>query len=306
MRSTIAKFLCPGALVALGSALAVISPAAGQESVVERNISVEVVVSAERQKVWETLTTTEGVTSFLAPAAQIELRSGGPYEVYFLTDAPEGQRGSEGCRVLSFVEGRMLSFTWNSPPKLLDSRIRRTFVVIELDDADAGKTRVRLTNGGYGAGSDWDEAFAYFSRAWPAVMSNLQKRFESGPLFSDEQKVSLKRTARGEFIYLIRPTREDFFSTGPTAEEQKLISEHFAYLKQLLAEDRLVMAGRAHGDAVYPGEGMVRLELDAPGIVVFRAADEAEARRVLEGDPAVKAGVFKGRVHRFGLALLRP
>ena len=30
-----------------------------------------------------------------------------------------------------------------------------------------------------------------------------------------------------------------------------------------------------------------------PGIVLFRAVDEAEARQIMERDPAVKAGVFQ-------------
>ena len=46
------------------------------------------------------------------------------------------------------------------------------------------------------------------------------------------------------------------------------------------------------------------LELPPPGIVVFKARTDAEAKRILENDPAVAAGVFKGRINAFTLAYL--
>ena len=45
---------------------------------------------------------------------------------------------------------------------------------MELPDS---RTEVTLRNFGYGVGEDWDKAKAYFTRAWPAVMANLEKRF---------------------------------------------------------------------------------------------------------------------------------
>ena len=154
----------------------------------ERSINAAVVVPAKRAEVWKALTTTEGATTFFAPAANIELRAGGPYEIYFIPDAPAGSRGGEGCRVLSFVPERMLSISWNAPMKFLERRGGRTFVVFELADTEDGHTKVTLTNGGYGHGPKWDDTFTYFSNAWPSVLENLKKRFEDGPRFSEDQK----------------------------------------------------------------------------------------------------------------------
>ena len=30
-------------------------------------------------------------------------------------------------------------------------------------------------------GGEWDKAYDYFSKAWPYLLGNLKKRFESGP-----------------------------------------------------------------------------------------------------------------------------
>jgi len=38
--------------------------------------------------------------------------------------------------------------------------------------------------------------------------------------------------------------------------------------------------------------------------VIFRAEDEAEARKIFEDDPAVRAGVFKGEFYPYSVALV--
>jgi len=58
-----------------------------------RVLSKEIIVDAPRAEVWKRWTTVEGVTSFFAREAHLELRTGGAFEMIFLPDAPEGHRG---------------------------------------------------------------------------------------------------------------------------------------------------------------------------------------------------------------------
>jgi uncharacterized protein YndB with AHSA1/START domain len=147
-------------------------------------IHTEVVVSAPVSEVWHCWTTSEGIGSFLTNA-HVELRIGGPFEIYFGgADVPEGQRGSEGCKVLSYEPERMLSFSWNAPPKFGPLREERTWVVVRLESEAAG-TKVTLTHLGFAeraaeAPADrekWGEVRAYFSHAWPSVLAALQGHF---------------------------------------------------------------------------------------------------------------------------------
>jgi hypothetical protein len=39
-----------------------------------------------------------------------------------------------------------------------------------------------LHHTGWGEGGEWDQAYAYFDRAWGNVLANLKKRFETGPV----------------------------------------------------------------------------------------------------------------------------
>ncbi|TVQ32068.1 MAG: hypothetical protein EA376_07020 [Phycisphaeraceae bacterium] len=265
-----------------------------------RVIELDRIIEAPRAEVWKAFTTVEGVTSFFSPRAKVELRMGGAYELHFAPDAPEGTRGSEGCRVLSFVEGEMLSFTWNAPPNLPEARWRRTFVVLRFDDAEEGKTRLRITHGGWDAseGEQWDRAFAYFSQVWGFVVDHLDRRFSDGP-FMRAGSGEFEGPEPRPFVYFIHPAREGMIETM-TDEERSIINEHAAYVRSLLASGVLMLAGPSLDPAWTPrGENAVALEIPAPGIVVFTAPNEAAAREIMENDPAVRAGVFKAQLNEF-------
>jgi uncharacterized protein YndB with AHSA1/START domain len=105
------------------------------------------------------------------PAATIDLRVGGIYELLFQPEAPAGSRGSEQCKILSYVPDRLLSFTWNTPVHL-GLAAAQTWVVLEFVATEIG-TELRLTHCGFGAGADWDHAKTYFAKAWRRVLHRL-------------------------------------------------------------------------------------------------------------------------------------
>ncbi len=58
----------------------------------------------------------------------------------------------------------------------------------------------------------------------------------------------------------------------------------------MLADGRLTLAGRTQEEIPF-------------GIVIFEA--ETEARAIMEGDPAVQAGVMSATLHPYRVALIR-
>ena len=161
------------------------SPAMAQTGaapmVAERAIDREVVVRATLGEAWAAWTTREGITSFFAPAAVIDARVGGAFQIHFDPGAPAGSRGADDMRFMALQPKKMLSFDWNAPPSLPEARQQRTFVVVRFSPVDAQNTRVTLHHTGWGDGGEWDKAYTYFDRAWTQVMASLKKRFESGP-----------------------------------------------------------------------------------------------------------------------------
>jgi len=145
-----------------------------------RAIVKEAKVNAAADEAWSCWTSSEGMAQWWATDSRIELRPGGFFELYFLADAPDGSKGSDGCRILSYLPGRMLSFTWNSPPHLPTTRQRHTWVVIEFTPEDRG-TRVRLSHIGWPEqgwdDAEWQQTFDYFDRAWGSVIERFEKHF---------------------------------------------------------------------------------------------------------------------------------
>lgn len=255
-------------------------------------IKVEQIINAPVDQVWKKWTTSEGITSFLERPAMIELKQGGAFEIYFAPDAPEGTRGSEGCKVLSWLPERMLSITWNAPPKYPNVRNgdRRAFVVVWLDAIDPVTTRVRLTHDGWPtaeeAGSladEWKGTHEYFEKAWPNVLQALAASFSTLEDFPDP---------KAGWVYLITGLgRPDLIETM-TEEEKAIFGRHAAYIADLTAKGTVALAGPC-------------TDMKGPGIVVFQAANEPAARAIMEGDPAVKAGLFITELHPMRLSFVR-
>jgi uncharacterized protein YndB with AHSA1/START domain len=158
-----------------------VAAAAGLAQAAERAIDKSVEIAATLDQAWDAWTTREGIVSFFAPDAKIEPRVGGAFQIYVDPGAPAGSRGADEMRFMALQPKKMLSFDWNAPPHLAEARAQRTFVVVRFEPVDDKTTRVSLHHTGWGSGGQWDQAHAYFDRAWGNVLANLKKRFEQGP-----------------------------------------------------------------------------------------------------------------------------
>jgi uncharacterized protein YndB with AHSA1/START domain len=177
----------------LVTAVALVLVLAGAVHAAERSIDKEVTVKAGLDEAWAAWTTREGIVSFFAPDAVIDARPGGAFHIHIDPLARAGARGADDMRYLALQPKSMLSFDWNAPPHLPQARKQRTFVVLRFEKIDERSTRVRLHHTGWGDGGEWDQAYAYFDKAWASVLANLQKRFESGPVDWTEWMAQLRK-----------------------------------------------------------------------------------------------------------------
>lgn len=94
------------------------------------------------------------------------------------------------------------------------------------------------------------------------------------------------------FLIRIEPARSTFVDDA-TEAEQKVMGAHFVYLKKLAADGKVLLAGPSINGA------------KTFGIIVVEVENEEQARKVLDGDPSIKAGVMKGEVLPFSLSLMQ-
>lgn len=148
----------------------------------ERAINEKITVKANIDDVWTAWTTSDGIKTFFAPDAKVELRVDGPFEIYMNPFAGPGMRGADDMRIVGFQDKKMLTFTWNAPPSLPEVRKQRSIVIVRFNSRGDVLTDVTLHHVGWGEGGEWDKAYDYFGKAWPNVLKNLKKRFDDGPV----------------------------------------------------------------------------------------------------------------------------
>lgn len=145
----------------------------------EAAIELSVQVAAPPAAVWQAWTTSAGIESFFAPEAEVDARPDGAFHIHMDPYAQPGMKGADTMTVLAVEPEKLLSFTWNAPPHLPQARTQRTVVILRFA-AEGEGTRLSLSHLGWGSTGEWPQARAYFDKAWPNVLKQLQIRFATG------------------------------------------------------------------------------------------------------------------------------
>ena len=95
------------------------------------------------------------------------------------------------------------------------------------------------------------------------------------------------------YIYKIQPNRPEMLTKGPTVEEEKILENHFTYLKNLTKKGIVFLAGRTQ-----------TADISGFGIVIFKADSENSALDLMNNDPAVKSGVMRAELYPYKIACL--
>ena len=97
-----------------------------------------------------------------------------------------------------------------------------------------------------------------------------------------------------QFIYVLRLVPRLYSDAAWTKEDEMALSRHFARFQHAIETRELILAGRTPepGDKTF-------------GIAIFEAKDEEAARKFMESDPAVVAGLMTAELHPFAVALIR-
>lgn len=97
-----------------------------------------------------------------------------------------------------------------------------------------------------------------------------------------------------QFLYTLKVVPRLVKAKGWTDADNKIVEQHVQQLQRLLTKGQLILAGRTLNE-----------DEAAFGIVILEVESEAEARQLMESDPAVKAGIMKAQLFPYFTALLR-
>jgi len=142
----------------------------------EKALRFDVIVPASVDDVWTAFTTSAGLSTWLWRDTRVELRPGGDWLAIYSPTA------SGGGSVISFVPRKELVLSAMAPEQFPTVRATRTRAVFTFEAAGAKSTHVRLTQTGWKAGKEWDDAYEYLSSGNAQLLDQLYQRFVKGPL----------------------------------------------------------------------------------------------------------------------------
>jgi uncharacterized protein YndB with AHSA1/START domain len=143
------------------------------------SLALEGTIEAPVAAVWSALTTSDGLQSWMAPHAEIELRINGLMRANYRAEGALGDPSTIVNQVLSFEPQRMLSTRVAQPPEgfPFPHAIANMWTVIYFEPLAAARTRLRVVSLGFGEDDESQRMRAFFERGNAATLQKLQEKF---------------------------------------------------------------------------------------------------------------------------------
>jgi uncharacterized protein YndB with AHSA1/START domain len=141
------------------------------------------IVEAPLEAVWAAWATSDGLRSWLAPHAEIDLRVGGLMRTNYSAQGVLGDPQTIENTVLSFEPQRMISIKVAKSPTgfPFPNAIKQMWSVIYFEAAGATRTKVREVSLGFGTDEESQKMRAFFDQGNATTLKQLQRHFSGTP-----------------------------------------------------------------------------------------------------------------------------
>lgn len=149
----------------------------------ERVQRLEIVLPASIEEVWQTVSTSQGWMTFMAPNVEMELKPGGKFHSHYTYGAKIGDPGTIYNTVQAYVPLKMIALKIGLN-ELFPKEAREAgtlHAVMMLEPISPKETKVSEILVGFGKGSAWDTTWKFFDRGNRYTFAEMYKRFTTGP-----------------------------------------------------------------------------------------------------------------------------
>ena len=145
-----------------------------------RVLQLAIELNAPSKAVWNAFMDAPTVRRWSAPLAVIDLRQGGSMEESYDAKAQPGNPENIRHDILAYVPGQLVVFRNTNAPSALPGRelYRRVISILEVQDLGGGRSRLTLSQTGYGQGPEFDRLYAFFSEDNAELMEDLKAALE--------------------------------------------------------------------------------------------------------------------------------
>lgn len=140
----------------------------------DKIIDREVGLKCTPAEAFQLFTQNKHLESWLTAKSDVEPVVGGKYELYWKPEDREND-STIGCKVLAVKEGSFINFEWKGPQQYKDiMNTRRPFTNVTVTFTKRDNfTDVQLIHTGWSEGPQWEEARAWFEKAWSMSFAKL-------------------------------------------------------------------------------------------------------------------------------------
>ena len=150
----------------------------------ERVQRLEIILPATTRAVWDLVSTPEGWMSFMAPAVDMQLKTGAKFESNYRVGARIGDPGTITNTVLAYVPLQMfamkIGLTSAFPKEVREAD--RLFSVLTMEEAGKGKTKLSEMMLGWEEGTGWESTWKFFLQGNRRTLLEIHKRIVEGPV----------------------------------------------------------------------------------------------------------------------------
>ena len=139
----------------------------------------EGIVEASLDEVWAAFTTKEGLESWMAAHAEIELKIGGKMRTHY---DPKGEIGDPNTienTIICYDPKHMIAIKVSKAPKgfAFPNAVKNMWTIIYFEAVPPRKTKVREVGLGFGDDDESKKMRKFFERGNAFTLQRLQKRF---------------------------------------------------------------------------------------------------------------------------------
>ena len=176
--------LALGALIAAGPASAAppqVHQVKGVAADGTRYYEDSIVVDAPAHVLWTAFTDTDAYRKWASPVAVVDFRIGGAIEAAYAPPGHLGDPQNIKNAFVAYIPDRLLVFRNVQAPDGLPGRdaYPKTIKTLEFEALSPGQTRVTVSGLGFGAGGDFDQLYAFFSRGDAGMLASLKAAMET-------------------------------------------------------------------------------------------------------------------------------
>ncbi len=149
----------------------------------------ETEIDADIESVWEAFSTAEGLTKWMAPLADIELKIGGKMRANYIAEGKLGDENTIENTILAYDPKRMISYKATKFPAGFPfaEAAKATWSVFYFTELPASKTRITIVGLGYTDAEDSKRMRSFFKTANQQVIGQLAAALKNDPAAPDSE-----------------------------------------------------------------------------------------------------------------------